>query len=98
MHKPLTPQVRSTGFSDAALPETIRESADGELPPQRILYVTSEIADYVKSGGLGEVSAALPRTLRQEYDVRVLIPGYRQVLNSAGDISVVARHPGHARL
>ena len=40
-----------------------------EAPPQRILYVTSEIADYVKAGGLGEVSAALPRTLRQEYDV-----------------------------
>ena len=37
-----------------------------EAPPQRILYVTSEIADYVKAGGLGEVSAALPRTLRQE--------------------------------
>jgi starch synthase len=32
--------------------------------PQRILYVTSEIADFVKAGGLGEVSAALPRTLK----------------------------------
>ena len=30
--------------------------------PQRILYVTSEIADFVKAGGLGEVSAALPRS------------------------------------
>ena len=60
-------------------------------PPQRILYVTPEIADYVKAGGLGEVSAALPRTLRQEYDARVLIPGYRQVLDSQDDITVVAR-------
>jgi len=64
-----------------------------EAPPQRILYVTSEIADYVKAGGLGEVSAALPRTLRQEYDARVLIPGYRQVLGTADGLTVVARLP-----
>lgn len=44
---------------------------------QSILFATSEIADYVKAGGLGEVSAALPRALRNHYDVRILIPGYR---------------------
>jgi starch synthase len=60
---------------------------------ERILYVTSEIADYVKAGGLGEVSAALPRTLRRDYDVRVLIPGYRQVLNGRDPITVVGRLP-----
>ncbi|KAA2244030.1 glycogen synthase GlgA [Salinarimonas soli] len=46
----------------------------------RILFVTSEMSDFVKAGGLGEVSAALPRALRATHDVRVLIPGYRQVL------------------
>src|SRR5687767_13048706 len=61
---------------------------------QSILYVTSEIADFVKAGGLGEVSAALPRALRELYDVRVLIPGYRQVLKSAGPVEVVGRLPG----
>ena len=61
-----------------------------------ILYVTSEIADFVKAGGLGEVSAALPRALRARYDVRILVPGYRQVLAGAdaieriGTISFVA--------
>lgn len=60
---------------------------------QSILYVTSEIADYVKAGGLGDVSAALPRTLRRRYDVRVLIPGYRQVLHREEGVRVVGRLP-----
>ena len=60
---------------------------------ERILYVTSELADYVKAGGLGEVSAALPRTLRRDYDVRVLIPGYPQVLRGRDPIRVIGRLP-----
>src|SRR5689334_12288266 len=58
---------------------------------QSILFVTSEIADYIKAGGLGEVSAALPRALRHHYDVRILIPGYRQVLSQIGEIEEIAR-------
>ncbi len=46
---------------------------------RRILYATPEMADFLKTGGLGEVSAALPRALVPHYDIRVLIPGYRQV-------------------
>lgn len=58
---------------------------------QSILFVTSEIADYIKAGGLGEVSAALPRALKHHYDVRILIPGYRQVLSQIGPIEEIAR-------
>lgn len=65
---------------------------------QRILFVTSEIADLVKVGGLGDVSAALPRALAQHHDVRVLIPGYRQVLDSGHPIRVVGEVGGHAAL
>jgi starch synthase len=67
------------------------------LPPlrtalqPRILYATPEMADFVKTGGLGEVAGALPRALRRHYDVRVLIPGYRQVVGAYPDIPVVAR-------
>lgn len=57
----------------------------------RVLFVTPEIADFVKTGGLGEVSAALPRILRRYYDVRVLVPGYRPVLDSGLPITVVGR-------
>ncbi|MDF2969792.1 MAG: starch synthase [Microvirga sp.] len=60
---------------------------------QSILFVTSEIADYIKAGGLGEVSAALPRALRYHYDVRILIPGYRQVLSQIGNVEEIARLP-----
>ena len=42
-----------------------------------ILFATSEIAPWVKTGGLGDVAAALPAALRQaRQDVRVLVPRY----------------------
>lgn len=56
---------------------------------RRILFVTTEMADYVKVGGLGEVSAALPRALSGGFEVRVLIPGYREVLARHKDLSIV---------
>lgn len=46
-------------------------------PPQqrdRILFVTAELSDFVKVGGLGDFSAALPRVLKREHSVRVLLP------------------------
>ncbi len=49
----------------------------------RILFATPELAPWVKSGGLGDVSAALPAALRREgADVRVLVPGYPAVLRA----------------
>jgi starch synthase len=47
----------------------------------RILYVTSEAYPLVKTGGLADVSGSLPSALRHlGEDVRILIPGYPQVL------------------
>ncbi len=62
-----------------------------------MLFVTSEITDFVKTGGLGDVSAALPRALRQTTDVRVLIPGYPQVIRETV-FTAVARLPAVAGL
>jgi starch synthase len=43
----------------------------------KILFATSEIAPWVKTGGLGDVAGALPAALRQAgTDVRVLVPRY----------------------
>lgn len=65
---------------------------------KRILFVTPELADFVKVGGLGDVSAALPRALSEGHDVRVLIPGYRQVLAQVPSLSLVGILPAHAAL
>ncbi|MEO5693032.1 MAG: glycogen synthase GlgA [Usitatibacter sp.] len=54
--------------------------------PLKILFATSECAPVVKTGGLGDVSAALPFALRElGLDVRVLLPGYPSVLAAAAD-------------
>ncbi len=43
----------------------------------RVLFVSSEVAPFAKSGGLGDVSAALPRQLHAlGHDVRVVLPLY----------------------
>ena len=57
----------------------------------RLLFVTSEIADFLKVGGLGEVSAGLPRALRRISDARVLLPGYRASVGSANPADTLAR-------
>lgn len=62
-----------------------------------VLFVTSEFADFSKVGGLGDVSASLPRALRRQgVDVRVMMPAYPEVLARAQGISVVAHLPGRA--
>jgi starch synthase len=57
----------------------------------RVLYVTPECAPMTKTGGLGDVSAALPEALRAEgIDVLTLLPGYREVLHGVGTLESVA--------
>ncbi len=63
---------------------------------KKILFVTSELTDLIKTGGLADVSAALPRALGARHDVRVLIPGYRQVVHSGHPILVVGTLAAHA--
>jgi starch synthase len=57
-----------------------------------ILYVTSEAAPFAKTGGLADVSAALPRYLRRAgHDVRVVMPFYSRVPATAAAFEVVHR-------
>ena len=47
----------------------------------KVLFATSEVAPLIKTGGLADVSGALPAALRAiGVDVRVLVPGYKQVI------------------
>lgn len=52
----------------------------GTTNPLKILYVCSELAPFVSTGGLGEVAAALPRALAaQGHDVRIALPCYAAI-------------------
>ncbi len=57
----------------------------------KILFVTSEVHPLIKTGGLADVSAALPTALQAlGEDVRLLIPGYTQVLDKLENTRIVA--------
>ncbi len=61
------------------------------MPALKVLFVTSEIAPLIKTGGLADVSGALPPALRHiGVDVRVLVPGYPKVMQQIGPHEVVA--------
>ncbi|WP_104202263.1 glycogen synthase GlgA [Billgrantia saliphila] len=75
-----------------------RSNESQHFPSQSILFVTSEVADFVKVGGLGDVSSALPRALAAHHDVRILIPAYREVWQSGHHIRVVGHVAAYAEL
>ncbi len=56
----------------------------------RILFATPEFEDLVRVGGLAAVAAALPRALRPYADVRIILPGYRGVLDGLSSVELVA--------
>ncbi len=46
----------------------------------KILFVTAELAPLAKVGGLGDVSFALPKALKQHgHDVRIVLPCYQRL-------------------
>lgn len=48
----------------------------------KILLVSSEVAPYAKSGGLGDVAGSLPKALKNlGVDVRVVVPKYKSIKN-----------------
>ncbi len=86
---------------DKAVAAPARPSAKVFALPRakpKILFATSEISDFVQTGGLGAVSASLPRALRASCDMRVVLPGYPQVLARTPSLQVIEQLPGHAGL
>ena len=58
----------------------------------KILFATSEASPLVKTGGLADVSGALPVALHDiRVDCRLLLPGYPGVLNGLHHVSELGR-------
>jgi starch synthase len=64
----------------------------------RILFATPEVSDFVQVGGLAAVSSALPRALQGLADIRLVIPGYSQVLAGLRDFTILGSFPAFASL
>lgn len=67
----------------------------------KVLFVTPELAPWMKSGGLGEISWSLPAALRESgVDARVLVPAYAPLRGAFPGARKVAEfpHPGGALL
>ena len=57
-----------------------------------VLFVASEVAPFAKTGGLGDVAAALPRALAAQnrgHDVRVVMPMYGRIKGAEGAEPVI---------
>jgi len=68
-----------------------------DLSRLAILFAASEMAPWVKTGGLGDVAAALPAALhRAGHDIRVLIPAYPALHKAFPKATVLAELPALA--
>jgi len=62
-----------------------------------ILFAASEMAPWVKTGGLGDIAAALPAALRRAgHDVRVLLPFYPALQQAFPQAEAIAELPALA--
>lgn len=60
-------------------------------PPRSVLFAASELAPWVKTGGLGDVAAALPVAMHAAgVDVRLLMPAYPALTAAFPDAAPVA--------
>lgn len=78
--------------------ERLKAFRGREAKRKKVLFVTPEYTGLIKAGGLGDVAAALPRALAPHHDVRILIPGYREILQKNLPMKIVARIEGLAKI
>ena len=51
--------------------------------PLKVLFVSTEVNPFSKSGGLGDVAGSLPKALRDVgVDIRVALPKYKSIPES----------------
>ncbi len=67
-----------------------KKSSNRKRRALRVLFVSSEAYPLIKTGGLADVSHALPNALAERRtDVRLLLPAYRQVLERVEDLQIL---------
>jgi starch synthase len=49
------------------------------MSKKRVMFASSEVYPFVKTGGLADVSHSLPKALRESYAPEVILPLYRQI-------------------
>src|SRR5579872_2555815 len=65
------------------------------FPPRSVLFVSSEVYPYAKTGGLADVSTALPQALREfDHDVRIIMPKYGFIGEKKQKIHIINRTQG----
>ncbi|HYM19935.1 MAG TPA: glycogen synthase GlgA [Candidatus Kapabacteria bacterium] len=73
------------------MPQTQKTS----FPPRSVLFVSSEVYPYAKTGGLADVSSSLPQALREfDHDVRVIMPKYGFIGEKKQKIHIINRLQG----
>lgn len=69
-----------------------KKAAAALAPRYKILFISSELHPFAKTGGLGDVSASLPKALKAMYqDIRILIPAYPAAIQKAETLKYVDR-------
>ncbi len=62
------------------------------MSKKKILFVSSEVYPFAKSGGLADVAYSLPRSLMSEYSVSVVMPLYQFVEREKFHIVRLGKH------
>ena len=57
-----------------------------------VLFISSEVEPFAKTGGLADVSGALPQTIRHlGHEIRIMMPRYGSIDERKGGLHIVAR-------
>ncbi len=65
------------------------------ITPRNVLFLSTEVYPFAKTGGLADVSAALPQALRElGHDVRVMMPKYGFIGEKKQKIHLINRLQG----
>ena len=68
-----------------------------KYPQLKVLFVSSEVYPFIKTGGLADVSAGLPLALHKlGQDVRIILPAYKSALEKAAELNIELKKISHS--